>query len=171
MIRSLQALLQALFLRVEAVFNRAFGDRLNPLYHLGSISFYLFWLVAASGLYLYAFFETGVADAYASVDALTYRQWFAGGVLRSVHRYASDAMVQTEADRFHDYWVAKPGKEGRKLDWLATWRNWCRTAFAPKPSAQPLNYGRASWDEQRAKRHEDTRALMARLGEITGAVQ
>jgi NAD(P)H-flavin reductase/ferredoxin len=95
MIRSLQALLQALFLRVEAVFNRAFGDRLNPLYHLGSISFYLFWLVAGSGLYLYAFFETGVADAYASVDALTHRQWFAGGVLRSVHRYASDAMVLT----------------------------------------------------------------------------
>ncbi|MCW5657189.1 MAG: 2Fe-2S iron-sulfur cluster binding domain-containing protein [Burkholderiaceae bacterium] len=95
MIHRLQALLQQSFLRVEGVFNRAFGDRLNPLYHLGSISFYLFWLVAGSGLYLYAFFETGVADAYASVDALTHRQWFAGGVLRSVHRYASDAMVLT----------------------------------------------------------------------------
>jgi CDP-4-dehydro-6-deoxyglucose reductase, E3 len=95
MIHRLQALLQGLFLRVEGVFNRAFGDRLNPLYHLGSISFYLFWLVAGSGLYLYAFFETGVAGAFASVEALTHRQWFAGGVLRSVHRYASDAMVLT----------------------------------------------------------------------------
>ncbi|HSW27669.1 MAG TPA: 2Fe-2S iron-sulfur cluster-binding protein [Burkholderiaceae bacterium] len=95
MIRRLQALLQWLFLRVEALFNAAFGDRLNPLYHLGSITFYLFWLVAGSGLYLYAFFETGVADAYASVQSLTHGQWFAGGVLRSVHRYASDAMVLT----------------------------------------------------------------------------
>ncbi len=95
MIRRLQALLQRMFLGVERVFNRAFGDRLNPLYHLGSISFYLFWLVAGSGLYLYAFFETGVAGAYASVEALTHGQWFAGGVLRSVHRYASDAMVLT----------------------------------------------------------------------------
>jgi NAD(P)H-flavin reductase/ferredoxin len=95
MIARLQAVLRWGFLRIEDLFNRAFGDRLNPLYHLGSISFYLFWLVAGSGLYLYAFFETGVADAYASVEALTHRQWFAGGVLRSVHRYASDAMVLT----------------------------------------------------------------------------
>ena len=82
-------------MRIEALFNAAFGDRLNPLYHLGSITFMLFWLVAGSGLYLYAFFETGVSGAYASVDALTHRQWYAGGILRSVHRYASDAMVLT----------------------------------------------------------------------------
>jgi CDP-4-dehydro-6-deoxyglucose reductase, E3 len=93
--KRLQVLLQWVFMQVEAVFNRAFGDRLNPLYHLGAMSFFLFWIVAASGLYLYAFFETGVAEAYASVEALTLHQWFAGGVLRSVHRYASDAMVLT----------------------------------------------------------------------------
>lgn len=28
--------------------------------------------------------------------------------------------------RFRDYWTAKPGKDGRKTDWLATWRNWVR---------------------------------------------
>ncbi|MBI5256349.1 MAG: cytochrome b N-terminal domain-containing protein [Burkholderiales bacterium] len=95
MIQRLQALLQWMFLQVEGLFNRAFGDRLNPIYHLGAISFYLFWLVAGSGLYLYAFFETGVAGAYDSVEALTHHQWFAGGVLRSIHRYASDAMVLT----------------------------------------------------------------------------
>jgi hypothetical protein len=27
---------------------------------------------------------------------------------------------------FRDYWIAKAGKEGIKLDWLATWRNWVR---------------------------------------------
>ena len=93
--KRLQAALQWLFLRVEDIFNRAFGDRLNPLYHLGAITFFLFWVVAGSGLYLYAFFETGVADAHASVEALTHHQWFAGGILRSLHRYASDAMVVT----------------------------------------------------------------------------
>ena len=92
-VKGVQRGLQWLFMRVEAVFNAAFGDRLNPLYHLGSISFFLFWIIAGSGLYLYAFFETGVGDAYASVESLTHRQWFAGGILRSVHRYASDAMV------------------------------------------------------------------------------
>ena len=95
MIARLQSALQWVFMQVEALFNRAFGDRVNPLYHLGSITFWLFWLVAGSGLYLYAFFETGVAGAYDSVQALTHDQWFAGGILRSVHRYASDAMVLT----------------------------------------------------------------------------
>lgn len=95
MIKSLQSAMQWLFMRVEELFNKAFGDRLNPLYHLGAISFFLFWIVAASGLYLYAFFETGVADAYASVDALTHGQWYLGGILRSMHRYASDGMVLT----------------------------------------------------------------------------
>jgi len=93
MIRRLQGLLQWLFMRVEALFNGAFGDRLNPLYHLGAIGFFLFWIIAGSGLYLYAFFETGVAGAHASVEAITHRQWFAGGILRSLHRYASDALV------------------------------------------------------------------------------
>ncbi len=95
MTKRLQHLLQWLFMRVEALFNAAFGDKLNPLYHLGAISFFLFWAVTISGLYLYAFFETGVADAYASVEALTHGQWYAGGIMRSVHRYASDGMVLT----------------------------------------------------------------------------
>lgn len=37
-----------------------------------------------------------------------------------------DVDVLTVADSFRDYWVAKPGKDGRKADWLATWRNWVR---------------------------------------------
>jgi CDP-4-dehydro-6-deoxyglucose reductase len=110
--KRLQSLLQWLFLRLEALFNAAFGDKLNPLYHLGAMSFFLFWVVAGSGLYLYAFFETGVAQAYSSVEALTHGQWYAGGILRSVHRYASDAMVVTMLvhlvrhfafDRFHGF--------------------------------------------------------------------
>jgi NAD(P)H-flavin reductase/quinol-cytochrome oxidoreductase complex cytochrome b subunit/ferredoxin len=90
-----QAALQWLFMRVEALFNRAFGDRINPLYHLGSITFFLFWIVGGSGLYLYAFFETGVSGAHDSVLSITHGQWWLGGILRSVHRYASDAMVLT----------------------------------------------------------------------------
>ena len=93
MITGLQSALQRLFMLVEGLFNRVFGDRLNPFYHLGSITFFLFWIVAGSGLYLYVFFDTSVAGAYRSVQALTDNQWYFGGILRSVHRYASDAMV------------------------------------------------------------------------------
>jgi NAD(P)H-flavin reductase/ferredoxin len=93
MIAALQRLLRWWFMQVEAVFNRAFGDRLNPLYHLGAIVFFLFWIVAVTGVYLYAFFDTAVAGAYASVEALTHGQRYVGGIMRSVHRYASDGMV------------------------------------------------------------------------------
>jgi uncharacterized protein YdaU (DUF1376 family) len=31
------------------------------------------------------------------------------------------------ADGFRDFWIGKAGKDGRKADWLATWRNWCRS--------------------------------------------
>lgn len=31
------------------------------------------------------------------------------------------------AENFRDYWIAKPGAAGRKLDWSATWRNWVRS--------------------------------------------
>lgn len=34
----------------------------------------------------------------------------------------------TEHEKFMDYWRAKPGKDGVKLDWVATWRNWMRRA-------------------------------------------
>jgi NAD(P)H-flavin reductase/quinol-cytochrome oxidoreductase complex cytochrome b subunit len=81
------------FLAAEHLFNKAFGDALNPFYYLGAIAYFLLWIVVASGLYLYVFFSTGVAEAYESVERLTHAQWWLGGVMRSFHRYASDAMV------------------------------------------------------------------------------
>src|SRR5690606_18408626 len=66
MIALLQRGLRALFMGAEALFNRAFGDRLNPLYHLGAITFFLFWIVAVTGIALYVFFDTSVHGAYAS---------------------------------------------------------------------------------------------------------
>ena len=42
-----------------------------------------------------------------------------------------DVDPQTAADSFRDFWIAKPGKEGRKTDWQATWRNWVRNQRAP----------------------------------------
>ena len=118
MIKGLQSVLRWMFMRVEALFNAAFGDRLNPLYQLGAITFFLFWVVAGSGLYLYAFFKTGVADAYASVEALTHGQWYAGGILRSVHRYASDAMVLTMLLHMLRYFAFDRFRGFRWFAWL-----------------------------------------------------
>lgn len=93
MLKLVQRILQRVFLAVERVFNHAFGEENNPLYHLGAIAYFLMWVVVASGVYLYVFFRTGVEEAYASVEYLTHTQWYAGGILRSLHRYASDGVV------------------------------------------------------------------------------
>ena len=84
---------QGAFLAAEGAFNRLFGERLNPFYYLGAIAYFQLWIVLGSGLYLYAFFETSVGGAYASVESLTHAQPWAGGLMRSLHRYASDGMV------------------------------------------------------------------------------
>jgi len=83
------------YLALENWFNISFGNDWNPLYHLGTLTFFFFWLVLVSGLYLFIFFDTSLSGAYASVEYLTNEQWYAGGVMRSLHRYASDAAVIT----------------------------------------------------------------------------
>ncbi|MGA8056024.1 MAG: ferredoxin-NAD reductase, partial [Burkholderiales bacterium] len=95
MIKRVHAAGRWFFLRADGLFIRLFGEKLNPLYYLGSISYYMFWIVVVSGLYVYAFYETGIDTTYQSVEGLTTRQWWAGGIMRSLHRYASDALVLT----------------------------------------------------------------------------
>ncbi|MBK9134715.1 MAG: cytochrome b N-terminal domain-containing protein [Betaproteobacteria bacterium] len=95
MISLIQRVIRAGYMQAEALFNRAFGDRLNPLYHLGAISFFLFWVVGATGIVLYAFFDTSVSGAYRSVQAITDGGFGLGSVLRTAHRHASDAMLLT----------------------------------------------------------------------------
>lgn len=112
--------------RPENVFNVPFGQALNPWYHLGAITFFLFWVILVSGVYLYIFYRTGVREAYQTVEDMTHEQWYAGGVMRSLHRYASDGIVLTMllhmlrnfvSGRFHSYrwfsWVI-----GVLLIWL-----------------------------------------------------
>lgn len=46
--------------------------------------------------------------------------------------YSECRRIQPKADpakvfeEFRDHWISQPGAKGRKSDWTATWRNWCR---------------------------------------------
>jgi len=86
-------LARAAFERVESVFDAIFTPQWNPFYQLGALAWFYYWIVAVSGIYLYVFFDSGVTQAYESVERITYAQWYAGGIMRSLHRYASDALV------------------------------------------------------------------------------
>lgn len=119
MLNFLQTIGQRAFLFLERIFNAIFGERLNPLYYLGAITYFLLWVVIATGLYLYAFFETGVSAAYGSVEALTHGQWYAGGVLRSVHRYASDGLVMTMVLHLFRHFVFDHHRGFRWFSWVS----------------------------------------------------
>jgi ferredoxin/coenzyme F420-reducing hydrogenase delta subunit len=92
-IKLLQSGLRRGFDAAERGLDRLFGPSLNPLAHLGALGFFMFWIVAVSGIYLFAVFDTGVEGAYGSVEWFTTRHWWHAGVMRSFHRYASDLMV------------------------------------------------------------------------------
>ena len=93
MIKLSQRLGQAVFLRLESALNRIFGTVLNPFYSLGAIAYLMFWIVVVSGFYIYIFYDTGVEDAFGSVEYITHEQWYLAGIMRSLHRYASDGMI------------------------------------------------------------------------------
>jgi ferredoxin/coenzyme F420-reducing hydrogenase delta subunit len=65
------------------------------LLHLGALTIFFCWVVLVSGIWLLIFFHTSVEGAYESVEYLTNDQWYIGGVMRSLHRYASDAAIVT----------------------------------------------------------------------------
>lgn len=88
-----RGLLRRGFDRVERVGDLLFSPRWNPLAWLGALGWFLFWIVAATGVYLFVFFDTGVVNAYASVEWISTGLWYHAGIARSFHRYASDLMV------------------------------------------------------------------------------
>jgi len=101
---------------IQEQFNKIFTPQLNPLYYLGAITFLMFWVLLATGAYLFLFYNMNPVGAYQSVQRLTEDQKYYGGIIRSLHRYASDGivilitihMIQVFfSDRFRRYrWVA-----------------------------------------------------------------
>jgi ferredoxin len=86
--------LERLTLKLERPVGKAVGSpRLNPLYHTGTISVFLFGIVLLTGIYLTAFFQYGFEASYESVTAMEAN--LANRLVRAVHRYASMALVVT----------------------------------------------------------------------------
>lgn len=58
-----------------------------------------------------------------------------------------------EADKFRDFWHGKAGKDGRKANWQATWRNWIRNS-RPTNGYGNLGYGSNGSSEPVRRRNE-----------------
>lgn len=63
--------------------------------------------------------------------------------------------------KFKDFWIAKPGKAGTKLDWFATWRNWVR-------EERQQQFPRSTMETRESFADRDERKARERYEELTG---
>ena len=85
---------------------------------------------------------------------------------RTIFPGSTDEQVTCQADQFRDYWIAKPGAMACKLDWEATWRNWCRRGLSAADSVrQPQHTGayksRIDWSKLEIVNREPLRHVAA----------
>lgn len=76
--------------RADALANRLYGWRFNPLYQSGAIVVALLVVLLVTGVWLLLFYRVG--SPWASVAGITANPW-TGNWVRGLHRYASDAAV------------------------------------------------------------------------------
>ncbi len=105
--------------RAERLFDRSFGLRANPLRQLGALAFWLLWIVIASGFWIYVLYETSVEGAWRSVQAMSLQQPFAAGLMRSLHRYASDALVAVTLLHLGREWLLGRHRGARWFTWVS----------------------------------------------------
>lgn len=82
---------EKIWTRLEGLVNRFTKSDFNPFYHLGTLTIFMLLVLLVTGVYLTAIYRPGLDVAYATVEKID-SNWF-GSLMRSVHRYASDAMI------------------------------------------------------------------------------
>ena len=103
---------------IERAFDAAFGPSANPWRHLGGLAYFLFWIVAATGIWIYVGFDTRVDGAYVSVERLSSSEFPLGSLTRSLHRYASDAFVLVTLLHLVREWTLHRYAHFRRFSWL-----------------------------------------------------
>jgi quinol-cytochrome oxidoreductase complex cytochrome b subunit/coenzyme F420-reducing hydrogenase delta subunit len=108
-----------LLLLVENKVSQFFKRGENPTYFLGALSFFFFWLLLISGAYLLIFYRLDIDKAYDSIQGLTERQPYWGGVIRSLHRYAADGLMVTMVLHGLRVFLAGQFRYARWLAWVS----------------------------------------------------
>jgi ferredoxin/coenzyme F420-reducing hydrogenase delta subunit len=82
------------------------------------MTIFFLWIVLISGIWITIFFRTSVDGAYESVEYLSHDQWYLGGVMRSLHRYASDAAIVTLVLHILKEFVFDRYRNARWFSWM-----------------------------------------------------
>lgn len=89
-LRAVQSGIRRSISTLDALFNRLYTWRYNPLYHSGALVVGCFVILTATGIYLLLFYRIG--SPWASVERIA-DQAFAGRWIRTLHRYVSDLAI------------------------------------------------------------------------------
>jgi len=108
---------RAVFYFIEARFNSVFGEN-NPFYHLGDLGFLFFFIMLFSGTYLFVYYDPTISGSYDQLQYLTREQWYLGGIMRSLHRYAADGMVLAMALHILRELVMGRFRGARRFSWI-----------------------------------------------------
>lgn len=71
-----------------------------------------------------------------------------------------DLLPSKVAANFYDYWIAKAGKDGVKLNWSATWRSWVRKEQAANAGRPAASGGQLALVEQQKANAEAAKKLL-----------
>ncbi len=111
--------LEGLWGRGERVLDRLTGAFYNPLYHTGTLAIFLIAVIVLTGAYLTIFYRPGMERAFASVDGMT-ATWL-GSLMRTLHRYASDALIVVSMTHVIKIFLADRFWGSRWLAWVSGW--------------------------------------------------
>lgn len=110
------ALALRLLRAADAAATRLYGWRRNPLHQSGALAVILLALLIATGLYLLLIYR--VSQPWASVAALQAQPWL-GRWMRSVHRFASDALIVAVLVHAWRMFAQQRGWGPRALAWTS----------------------------------------------------
>jgi ferredoxin/coenzyme F420-reducing hydrogenase delta subunit len=84
--------LELLFLHLDRLLGRTLPESLNPFLQTGAVATTSLLVATATGVVLLLWYRPSVHAAYESVAAMSAAPWTAG-LMRSLHRYSSDACM------------------------------------------------------------------------------
>ncbi len=105
--------------KLEILVNRITHTDFNPLYHLGTLGIYLLIVLTVTGIYLTIIYRPGAEVAYATVEKIS-ANWF-GSLMRSIHRYASDAFLLVSVIHALKTFLSDRFWGSRWLAWVSGW--------------------------------------------------
>jgi ferredoxin/coenzyme F420-reducing hydrogenase delta subunit len=91
------AQLGAVYQWAEVGLDRLVSSSLNPLYHSGTIAMFCLAVATVTGLYLFVFYRVGTEAAHRSIEGIMAHPLGIGALMRSLHRYSSDAAILAAA--------------------------------------------------------------------------